>query len=146
MERCILILGVATVLLCFADVSAQEIRRRGTGDIVGNRAEQLRERLSDLMEKVALTTRDQPVSESEIAGILAIGKLEGNLCALATLSRNGRTQAYASVMEAITRSTTEADDSLRAWRAAGVAMADWLSIQMDLRQLETNVRSTPPGR
>jgi hypothetical protein len=98
------------------------------------------------MEKVALTTRDQPVSESEIAGILAIGKLEGHLCALAILSRNGRTQAYASIMEVIDRSTSEANDSLRAWRAAGVAMSDWLSIQMDLRELEANVRSTPPGR
>ena len=138
---------VILLLLASTAVSpAQEFRRRGTGDMVGDLAHQLRERVNDLMDKLLVSAAPQSLGDPEVKAILAVGKIEGQLAALAALARNGRTQPYAQVMEDLNRSITEADQCLRAWRSAGMAMAEWVRIQMDLRQLDMNVRRTAPGR
>ena len=138
-------LVIALLLICAA-APAQEFRRRGTGDMVGDLAHQLRESMNDLMDRLLVSAPPQSFGDPEVKAILAVGKVEGQLAVLAALARNGRSQPYAQVMEELNRSVTEADQCLRAWRSAGMAMAQWFHIQMDLRQLDMNVRRTAPGR
>jgi len=138
---------IALLVIAFAAATpAQEMRRRGTGDMVGEQAHQIRENVNDLLDKLVAAAPPQSLGDPETEALLAVGKLEGQLAALTALARNGRTQPYSAIMEDINRSLDDTDKRLRGWRCAGLAMNDWLRIQMDLRQLEVLVRSTSSGR
>ena len=146
MMRRLRFVAVVGLLLGVAALPAQELKRRGTGDIVGNLAEQIREAVNDMMDKFAQTTRSQAMSDAEMKAFMSLAQMEGQLAAMASLSRNDRAQGYAAVLDAVNRSTTDTSQALRGLASASLIMADWTRLQMDLRQLETCVRSTPAGR
>jgi len=145
MRRSFPLIMLSLLIVCAA-TQGQEVRRRGTGDMVGNLAHQIRENVNDLLDKLIASAPPQSLGDPETRALLAVGKMEGQLATLLALARNGRTQPYSAVMEDLNRSADEADKCLRGWRSAGLVINDWLRIEMDLRQLEIQVRSTSPGR
>jgi len=145
MRRSFPLIMLSLLIVC-APAQGQEIRRRGTGDMVGNLAHQIREDVNDLLDKLIAGAPPQSLGDPEVHALLAVGKMEGQLATLLALARNGRTQPYSAVMEDLNRSADEADKCLRGWRSAGLVMNEWQRIEMDLRQLEIQVRSSSPGR
>jgi len=145
MKRSFLLIMLSLLIVC-APAQGQEVRRRGTGDMVGNLAHQIRENVNDLLDKLIAGAPPQSLGDPEVHALLAVGKMEGQLATLLALARNGRTQPYSAIMEDLNRSADEVGKCLRGWRSAGLVMNEWQRIEMDLRQLEIQVRSTSPGR
>ncbi len=136
----------ATLTLCAPLLSAHETRRRGMGDVVGSQAGQIRESVNDLMEKLALSGGSNPLGKEDIEGLLQLAQLEGQLEALAVLSRTGRPQDYHAIMEAVALTATAVSKFLLSLPQAGIVRGDWLRIQMDLRDLEARARTAGMGR
>lgn len=146
MRQCTIIVTIMVSLGYFCALYGRELRRRDLGDVVGNQAEELRESLDDMMEHLARSVGGAPLSEADVEALMALGRLEGELSALSALARNGRTQNYRTVMDAINKSTEAAAKALNSLRIGGPVRNDWLRLQMDLRQLELSVQKTAPAR